>query len=235
MSVKHSKSNDQVLRRAFDAVYEFDGARFGKQVQSNVNKLDPRYVSAALIITGFVILGFVVLYVVQSAVQWAARPTFEQRLAAPYQLDARPIAELDTTVGSLLQGSYGEFVIAGSEVNSLVGRCLQSASETGCTLTYAPLYVETAQYTNTSGSVSLIAAQYAAGIEASEVNYDLYRFARSSGRIGNFAFLPDLPVNYFYSSTREGYTFTWSHGQWIYSVSSANLETLSQFVSTFAY
>ena len=54
-------------------------------------------------------------------------------------------------------------------------------------------------------------------------------------RFGNYVLLTDRTVDYFYSSSRDRFTFSWSNGSWVYTASSADLGVLDSLLIAFPY
>jgi hypothetical protein len=100
--------------------------------------------------------------------------------------------------------------------------------------TYA-LYAEAANYTAANGmTVTVVAAQFTNTDEAGAAFEQLFAYSRLIGRIGNYAMIDSRAVDYYYSSTRNMFSFTWTNGAWIYTVSTnGSLGQLDTFMTAF--
>jgi hypothetical protein len=101
-------------------------------------------------------------------------------------------------------------------------------------LTFAR-YAEAGIYTSGSDTVTVVAAQYANNEQAAQGFTHLYDTSRLVGIIGNYAMVESRAVDYFYSSTRNNFYFTWTNGTWVYTVNSTSLMVLDTFMGEFPY
>lgn len=261
MTTHHTKTNDEFLRRTFDFIYSIDL----RELRRAFNRIDSRTRWLLITIAASAVLLLVVLQFTKAAIQaveWANRPSLQDRLAAPYDLEARPVPQLpeasateapaETSVEAAAEAAeaapvylalpaalQGFTLQAEAASPSLLEQCLLSASgqdKAPCTLSRAAHFIEAGSYIAANGqSVGVILAQFASEKDAAQALLELYRYSRSIGRIGNYALLETRPVDYYYSSTRQQFAFSWSNGPWVYTASSASFETLEQFMSAFQY
>jgi hypothetical protein len=77
-------------------------------------------------------------------------------------------------------------------------------------------------------------AEFASHEEATSAVSSLYHYGRSIGRTGNFS-LDTIEYDYFFHYADSLYTLSWSHEQWVYSVSAPSFEELDAFLTRFPY
>jgi hypothetical protein len=123
---------------------------------------------------------------------------------------------------------------------SLLETCLLSTAsediESDCNITTTAEYAGLNTYRDNKGHlVEVTIAQFATQEDAAQSLLDLFRYSRSIGRIGNYAMLSSRTVGYYYSSTRERFSFSWSNGAWVYSVSSSRFDSMEDMVKKFPY
>lgn len=243
MTTHHSKTNDEFLRRTFDFIYSIDL----REMRRSFNRIDSRTRWLIITIAASAVLLLVALQFTKAAIQaveWANRPSLQDRLAAPYDLEARALPQIitneDGSAAPLLPAALQGFTLqAEAAAPSLLEQCLLSASgqdKAPCAMSRAAHFIEGGSYAADNGhAVGVILAQFASENDAAQALLELYRYSRSIGRIGNYALLETRPVDYYYSSTRQQFAFSWSNGPWVYTASSASFETLEQFMSAFQY
>lgn len=240
MTNKISTTDDQFLRRAFDTFYTLTAEDVRRGLAKTLNQLGTTRLGLIFISIGALLLLIVTWVLATNLINTLTSPTMEQRLLAPYALDSRLPAIVDTTTTTLLPPTIADYTLKPlAEADTLLGQCLQSAAittETHCAITTPALYTEVGQYQRADGSaITIVATQYVSGEEAERAIYEAYQYGRAIGRIGNFAFLDSAPVDYFYSSTRESFAFTWSQGTWVYTIANDDLERLEDFIAIFPY
>lgn len=240
MTNKTYTSNEHFLRRAFDTFYTLKAEDLQQGFARVMHRMGTERLALLLISAGALLLLVIAWTLASALITTLTRPTAEQRLAAPYALDNRAPAIVDTTVSALLPSALGDYRLQLlTEADTLLGQCLQStlnAPSAHCAITVPALYVEVGRYQHPDGAtIAIVAAQYATEEAAEQATYEAYQYSRTVGRIGNFAFLDSAPVNYFYSSTRESFSFTWTRGTWVYSIANADLASLEAFIALFPY
>jgi hypothetical protein len=119
-----------------------------------------------------------------------------------------------------------------------MGACLMSAAGSvgsNCSLQIFAPYAESGIYVSGSDTVTMVAATFASVEDAQAALDQLFTFARIIGVTGNYAIVENRSVDYFYSSSRDNFYFTWTNGTWVYTVNSASINTLDAFMTNFAY
>lgn len=105
-----------------------------------------------------------------------------------------------------------------------------------CGLAAAPAFAEGADYVNADGAmVRIMAMKYESAEEAQEAMKDFQRYSQRLGGMGNYAITNIRPVSYFFAMTNKWRVYTWSSGEWIYSVSTDTLLRLESIVRGFPY
>lgn len=141
-------------------------------------------------------------------------------------------------IQSIMPSQIADFTLLWDRTQDhLLSSCLvqsASANPQTCTLPHIPEYMEAANYIDSNGeTVSLVLTKFASDLESNAV-FDLtYRFARRIGRIGNFSFIDELVVDYFYSRTRNAISFTWINENWVMTVSSTDIDSMEAFMEVF--
>jgi len=128
-------------------------------------------------------------------------------------------------------------------MNDQLGFCLWSAAEfdptlamqTGC-LPYEARYLTNGYYRDNGGAlVHVSAVMFSQDVSPSvDVMTALKARADLIGRTGNYV-IGVGPVDYFFSSTPELYTFTWAHNGWVYSISSPDMGVMEKAIRNFPY
>lgn len=242
MTTHNMKSNDEFLRRTFDFIYSIDL----QDIRQSFNRIDRRTRWLIVSIAASALLLWVVLQFTQVAIQsieWANRPSLQDRLAAPYNLDARTIPQIvisEENPSQVLPATLQDFTLQDMTATpSLLEQCLISANgqdKSDCTMTRAAQFSAMGAYLSTNGqTVDVIVTQFADDSHAAQALLEMYRYSRTIGRVGNYALVNSRAVDYFYSSTREQFAFSWSNGPWVYTANSTSFATLEQFMEAFAY
>lgn len=187
-----------------------------------------------------------------------------EALRAPYELETRllPLQPLDEA--SILAASVGDYVLQLETVQTsrpatteaaarpdaavdvqavpavasqmVLGQCLLAVpeSDTPCA-SHPGQYLTSGTYAKADGTViQAAAASFASTDEARQVTKDVHRYASQVGVMGNYV-LGISAVDYFYSSSYGVYTFTWSHENWVYSLSSTSFDALENLLAVFPY
>ncbi len=133
--------------------------------------------------------------------------------------------------------------IASQLESDLLGNCLWSAGDYNpnvkeqlACLKLPAAYLTNGLYNNAGGAaIHVVAAQFKPEMATTqEVMTALKAVADSIGRTGNYV-IGVGAVSYFYSSTPDLYSFTWSHNDWVYSIASPDMGQLEKAVKGFAY
>ncbi len=192
-------------------------------------------------------------------------PFLLDALKAPYSLDTRTLpvpadaqttvlpaafgdfARLDETMQVIIPATVSESSAADSTQPVAVFESLAAYPLAGCLAASTNTAVEAScvglrsQYltfadfqTHDSSRMNITAAQFASDAEAKQVMKALSRYAGSVGRVGNYA-LGVTTVDYFNSTVGGYHSFTWSHGVWVYTLSSPSLPLLEGGIKAFPY
>ncbi|MEL7675763.1 MAG: hypothetical protein AAGU78_18645, partial [Chloroflexota bacterium] len=70
---------------------------------------------------------------------------------------------------------------------------------------------------------------------ATDAMYDLLRFARTEGQVGNFAVAGITSVDYFYGAAKGTVSLTWRKGPWVLSMSARRYSQLVAAMDKFPY
>jgi hypothetical protein len=122
---------------------------------------------------------------------------------------------------------------------TLLTQCVLSMGlqeDMGCENPYSAEFIESANFVDTANeenTVSLIMTKFADDEQAIETIDAIYSYARKIGQIGNFSFSDLHNVDYFYSLTRKGTSFTWLNENWVISVSANKMSTIHGFMDVF--
>jgi len=95
--------------------------------------------------------------------------------------------------------------------------------------------IATAYQVGHNDQVSIAIVEYADATIANEVLHDLHYYSRSIGRTGNFNLIVNETVPYFYSSTRNNFSFTWRMQSMIFSVTGTNWNIIGDYINLFAF
>lgn len=103
-----------------------------------------------------------------------------------------------------------------------------------CTIDPTASYVESGNYLFDGQEFNVVVAQYPHHDAATAAAKQMFYYARTIGRTGNFALGP-IEYDYVFSFANEVYTLTWTHENWAYSLSAKDFKALEQFVKFFPY
>ena len=171
---------------------------------------------------------------------------------------------LPTQLGDLaLENSYGAtHTLLASCLNTAMNLEQRVAQDitlapSACTMNHAAAYTEWATYkvpgadtgsaldsalnadalaaAEMGNVVTVTLTQFESQDEAAQVMQTLFDFSRTIGRTGNYVLLNGRTNEYFFSSTRGTFSFTWSNGSYVYSVSAPTYDQMEQAVKTFPY
>jgi len=185
--------------------------------------------------------------VVKSYLRAHQGPFLEEALVPPHDLNLRPIPSAHVEAQSLLPATLGQYQrttlpITTDSPSSPTNQCLLG-------LGYARDVVNPPYCRRTYGATSLAAAKYRYGYLSADVAIarfpddsqagrtmeELLAHARAYGRVGNFVIGGLGEVDFFYSSVRGWVSLTWSHGPWVYSISTMKFDNLEDLVGAFPY
>lgn len=231
-----SNTDDQFLRHAFDTAYTItwdDIKRLGK-------RFDRRTIWLLVSLVASLVLLLVMFRLTQvgvSAVQWVNRPSIEQRLLAPYEKEERLIPLVNTSRQTVLPATLKGFTREYNAVPSLLETCLLGArDQSNNCLSVQARHVESGLYQNSEGQqVGVAIAQFKSKQDAAQALKEMYRYSRGIGRVGNYALATDRGIDYYYSSTRQNFSFSWSNGNWVFSINAAAFTALEEFVWVFPH
>jgi len=174
-------------------------------------------------------------------------PTLQESAAAPYGVSQRVLPLSDAQPGQLLPETLGEFprsdeTISANNASSPTNHCLLGlgyardvVNPPTCTRSYGMLGTASARYYNGRMKVDVAVARFSNEQQAHGTMVELLIHARKYGRVGDFAVSGLTPNDYFYSNVRGWLSFTWSHGPWIFSISTVKMETLEEAIKAFPY
>jgi hypothetical protein len=150
------------------------------------------------------------------------------KVIVPVAVSASQEAAAEEQVGIPLDS------LAGYPLAGCLATTATSNLESAC-VGFSAQYVTFGDFQSKDGSrVNVIAAQFASDAEATQVMKALSRYAGSVGRVGNYA-LGVGTVDYFNSATVDHHIFTWSHGMWVYTMTSKSLSLLESTIKSFPY
>jgi hypothetical protein len=204
--------------------------------------------TAASIVAGFVL--FTLLNFLGDKIAESRIPVLDEAIVAPYGLSERPFAPLDM---QRLPTSVGDFTLTqavsdGEIYNAVVGgyagpeyslsQCIITVSlqeMRPCMVTTRAQFLTGGYYANSAGvNVHLMAVRYATTAEIDETMRWMLNEARAVGAIGNFI-IGVHDVDFYFSRTGSNFSFTYSHGNWMYVVSGASNPDVQAFVEAFEY
>lgn len=119
MSQPYSQTEEQFLRRAFDAAYSFRLKDLIHSVWSRLRSMNRRTLRIVLLLIGSTLVAIGLVQGLRTGLEyanWATRPSFAERLAAPYDLDLRPLPNVDTSEFYVLPGKVGEYQLVLEEL-----------------------------------------------------------------------------------------------------------------------
>lgn len=105
-----------------------------------------------------------------------------------------------------------------------------------CTLSQQPKYFEVGTFQRGGNApVEVAISNFTNANVARSVAQDLYSYTDTVGAIGNYVIVNSQPVNYFYSTTNSKISFTWSHENWVYTMTSDNIDEILALARDFPY
>lgn len=199
-------------------------------------------------ITGIMVSILVLLIVVYAAIslltgeepiEEPATITIAEALRAPYDLEEKSTLDPEATLGDIIPASFGDFTrVTAVEADATFGRLTNCLVDNGffeCNLDYTPQYSNASFYEDSKGNrIEVVVANYWNEESASETMYDVVGVARTFSRVGNFV-VGVGEIEYFYSTTRNWFSFTWGHGAWIFSISAQTPSVLEDTLSVMPY
>lgn len=210
-----------------------------------VRKIHPRVWA----ITGIMMSVLVLLLVVYTALSFltggdepvveADTITFAEALSSPFDLNDRALLDPNMHINDVLPVSFGDFqrVTNTEEMGSFsrLTSCLTNSGTYQCALEYAPQYNLATYYMDNEGNViEVMVANYWNDDLATETMDDAVSHARTFSRVGNFV-VGAGEIDYFYSTTRNWFSFTWGHGAWVFSISASSPDILENAVQALPY
>ncbi|GAB4418616.1 MAG: hypothetical protein Kow00106_14670 [Anaerolineae bacterium] len=174
-------------------------------------------------------------------------PTLQESAAAPYGVGARLLPPSNAQPAQLLPETLGDFprsteTISVNNTSSPTNHCLLGlgyardvVNPPTCARSYGMLGTASARYYDGRMKVDVAIARFSNEQQAHGTMVELLIHARRYGRVGDFAVSGLTPNDYFYSNVRGWLSFTWSHGPWIFSISTVKLETLEEAIKAFPY
>lgn len=174
-------------------------------------------------------------------------PTLQESAAAPYGVSARLLPPSDAEPAQLLPETLGEFprsteTISVNNTSSPTNHCLLGLGYASdvvnpptCTRSYGMVGTASARYYNGRMKVDVAIARFSNEQKAHGTMVELLIHARRYGRVGDFAVSGLTPSDYFFSNVRGWISFTWSHGPWVFSISTVKMDTLEEAIKAFPY
>jgi hypothetical protein len=163
-----------------------------------------------------------------------SEPAVEDSLVVslmPYELDQRMNSDqtiaaediLPEEVASLKRVEMPEGEVT---LQSRVSQCLSGANS--CTIGADADDVAAAFYQGRGGNsrIEVLITHYVSQPQAQRALGDAFQYARETGPLGNYALEGVAEVDFFYSYKNDQATFTWSYGNWVFSVSASSYELL---------
>ncbi len=232
-------SREETAAELVDA-FLIDAQAVSRQVQARLHKVNRR--TWWLLLISFA--SFVLIWAVVMLFQhWQSTrgPVLLDALQGPYNLEARPLPALDADLTTLLPGVVGAYTLL-TDVQAdpgQLGTCLQQAGTEGalCEVTYHPVNLTMGQYQAVANAppVTVVVAQFYDEAQSAQAMAELIQYSRATGRVGNYTLRRVRPVDYYYSTSKGVYTFTWSKGVYVYVVSGASMTDVDAFVKNFPY
>jgi hypothetical protein len=103
-----------------------------------------------------------------------------------------------------------------------------------CAIDPTATFVEQGQYLYNDVAFQVVVAEYPDHDRATQAVKQIFGYARTIGRTGNFSLGP-IEYDYVFNHADDLYTFTWSHENWVFSISAENFIELENLVKTFPY
>lgn len=79
-------------------------------------------------------------------------------------------------------------------------------------------------------AINVVVVQYIDEATASAVMNDMLDYSRTIGHLGNFNLNASADVTYYYSSTRNNFSFTWVMRDMVFTVSASNWLIMDEFI-----
>lgn len=174
-------------------------------------------------------------------------PVLQEAIIAPYGVDGRALPPADYEPWQLLPETLGDFprspdVISATNTSSPTNQCLLGLGYASdvldpptCTRSYGMVGTASARYLSGRMKVDVAIARFSNPQKAHGTMIELLTHARKYGRLGNFSVAGITETDYFFSNVRGWRSFTWSHGLWVFSISTVKMEVLDQAVEAFPY
>ena len=204
------------------------------------------YLAAAMLL--LVLLGFIVGTQLTDLLDPKPEvPVLQAALVAPHGVDGRALPANELEPWQLLPETLGDFprtseVISPSNVSSPTNQCLLGIGYASdvieppvCARSYGMVGTASARYLAGLVKVDVAIARFSNQQKAHGTMIELLMHARQYGRLGNFSLAGTTATDYFYSNVRGWRSFTWSHGIWIFSISTVTTEVLEEAVKAFPY
>lgn len=197
--------------------------------------------SVALALAILAVIGYGVAREAKAYIEARQGPFLQDALVAPYNLDERPVSNA-TQSQALIPALIGSYLrtdqpITRSYPSSPTNQCLLGLEydrdiidPPTCVRRYGALNVAAGHYLNEWKAVDLAVARFPNDLSAEATMFDLLHHARNFGQVGNYAIGTGSSVDYFYSSVRGWFSFTWSQGPWIFSVSGPKLSYIEAVI-----
>ncbi len=173
-------------------------------------------------------------------------PSAQQLFAAPFEIDQRqmpsdgsdPNIYLPQTIGesyafvsNTVPVDEGTQKVSPTAVGSL-HRCMVDF-DNSCTLQYAPQYYTLGRYSDANQEVvQVFVGNYWTPETAQVTVTELITRSRTFGYVGNFVSGGLGTVDYFYSTSNGWYSFTWTRGAWVISISAKSREAVETAVES---
>lgn len=193
-----------------------------------------------------VLIGFVVLREVKAYVRSQSGPFLAEALVAPYDLEKREVPAQDVDASLLIPATIGKYQrnsqpITRGYPSSPTNQCLlglgyeaNTIDAPNCNRSYGSTGVAYGRYvTGDWKNADLVIARFSNTTQAEGTMFDLLHHARKFGQVGNFSIGVGGEVSYFYSAVQLWYSFTWSHGPWIFSVSGPSLKYVEEIIEKY--
>ncbi len=174
-------------------------------------------------------------------------PVLQDAVIAPYGVDGRALPPADYEPWQLLPETLGDFprspdVISATNTSSPTNQCLLGLGYASdvldpptCTRSYGMVGTASARYLSGRMKVDVAIARFSNPQKVHGTMIELLIHARKYGRLGNFSVASIVETDYFFSNVRGWRSFTWSHGLWVFSISTVKTEVLEQAVEAFPY
>ncbi|HLV35155.1 MAG TPA: hypothetical protein VKY59_08590 [Spirillospora sp.] len=103
-----------------------------------------------------------------------------------------------------------------------------------CPIDQTATFVEWGDYQHNDTIFNVVVAEYPDHDTATRAVKQVFQYARTIGSTGNFSLGP-IEYDYAFSHADSLYTFTWSHENWVYSITTDNFAELENLVKVFPY